>query len=307
MNPQAMSDDTLDTPAPPSVMRATRPFYWSVRREFWESRSITIAPLTAAGVVLFGFLLSIFHLARNMVATLALDPTQQEASLEKPYNVAAIAIILTAFITAIFYCLGALHNERRDRSILFWKSLPVSDLTTVLAKTSIPLLAIPVLVFVLLPALQLIMLVISTLILLANHVPAAPLLTQVTWLTNYVVLLYGVATFTLWYAPVYGWLLLVSGWARRAAFLWAVLPPLALCLIERMAFGTSRLFSLLGNRIGGSFALAFNTDVQTRGTIGLDQLDAIKFLTAPGLWLGLLFAAVCLAAAVRLRNYRGPL
>ena len=112
----------------------TRPFYWSVWRELWENRSIYVAPAIVAGVVLFGFLVSTIGLPERRREVLLLDPGKARAAIEMPYNVAAMMLIFTAFIVGTFYCLDALHGERRDRSILFWKSLPVSDLTTVLSK-----------------------------------------------------------------------------------------------------------------------------------------------------------------------------
>ena len=66
--------------------------------------------------------------------------------------------MLTAFLVGVFYCLDALHGERRDRSILFWKSLPVSDLTTVLAKASVPCRVLPPRAFALALATQLMLL-----------------------------------------------------------------------------------------------------------------------------------------------------
>ena len=118
-----------------SALSATRPFYWSVRRELWENRSIYIAPLIVAGVILFGYAGQCVSLCRERRRdALLLDPAHRRAAIETPYDIAAMMIILTAFIVGFFYCLDALHGERRDRSILFWKSLPVSDLTTVLSK-----------------------------------------------------------------------------------------------------------------------------------------------------------------------------
>src|ERR1700730_15535142 len=118
----------------PAVIAATRPMDWSVRRELWENRSIYIAPLAVAALVLFGFLISTIHLPAKMRATLTLDPMQRHELMGQPYNFTALLIMGTTFIVGVFYCLDALHGERRDRSILFWKSLPVSDLTTVLSK-----------------------------------------------------------------------------------------------------------------------------------------------------------------------------
>ena len=68
--------------------------------------------------------LTAFSLPRLRTNALALEPTRQRAAIEMPYDMAAMMIMFTAFIVGIFYCLDALHGERRDRSILFWKSLP---------------------------------------------------------------------------------------------------------------------------------------------------------------------------------------
>src|SRR6476661_9383714 len=117
---------------------AARPFYWSVWREVWENRSIYVAPILVAIVVLFGFLVSTVGLPERRRAALLLDPVKARTAIEAPYDMAAIMLILTAFIVGVFYCLDALYGERRDRSILFWKSLPVSDSTTLLSKATIP-------------------------------------------------------------------------------------------------------------------------------------------------------------------------
>ena len=85
-------------------------------------------------------------LAERRRAVLLLDPIKQRA-IEQPYDVAAMLMILTVFVVGVFYCLDALHGERRDRSILFWKSLPVSDLTTVLSKVIVPLVVLPLISF----------------------------------------------------------------------------------------------------------------------------------------------------------------
>src|SRR2546423_1813263 len=208
-------------------------------------------------LLLLGFLISAINLPHSMRAVLALDPALQRAAIEKPYDIAAILTMLTAFIVGVFYCLDALHGERRDRSILFWKSLPVSDLTTVLSKASIPLVVLPVLVFAIIVATQLIMLLVATAVLLGNGVSAATLWSQLPLIQMSLALLYGLTVIALWHAPIYGWLLLVSGWARRTTFLWAGLPPLALCVVEKIAFNTSYFASLLKYRLIGWFTQAF--------------------------------------------------
>lgn len=290
---------------------AARSLYWSVRRELWENRSIYVAPLIVGGLVMFGFMISAIGLPHRRRALLLLDPVKQRAIVEQPYDVAAMMLMLTAFLVGIFYCLDALHGERRDRSILFWKSLPVSDLTSVLGKLTIPLVILPLITFAIIEVTQFIIFLLSTVVLLPSGLGATTW-ERLPFFQLSVILLYGIITSVLWAAPLYGWLLVVSGWARRATFLWAVLPWLAVCIVEKIAFNSAYFAHMLGRRLFGSYEDAFVVVPQPHGAVvpivdRLTQLTPLNFLTSPGLWIGLIFAAAFLAAAVRLRRYRGPL
>jgi len=302
-------------------MSATRPLYWSVRREVWENHSIYIAPLAAAAVYLIAYGISLIWLPRNMrevwmphtmreMATL--KPIDSLIGLAMPYTHAGMLIGMVAFLVGIFYSLDALHGERRDRSILFWKSLPVSDVTTVLSKASIPLVVLPVFVFAVTVIVQQMMRLLSIAVLVLNGGAAAALWTRLPLSEMELVTLYGAVVVVLWHAPMYCWFLLVSGWARRAAFLWAVLPWVAIAVLENVAFHTSYLGSLLRDRMVGFGAAAF--DLKDKNGVPVDthfiplaQLAPGRFLSSPSLWLGLLFAAACLVAAVRLRRYQEPI
>src|SRR5204862_386021 len=158
--------------ASPAVS-ATRLLYWSVQRELWENRSIYIAPLAAAAVFLLGFLISMVKLRRGMHGVWPLDQMQKHHLLATPYEFAAGLIMGTAFIIGIFYSLDALYGERRDRSILFWKSLPVSDLTAVLSKLAIPLIILPLLSFAIAVVTQFTMLLLSSAALLVSGLSVA--------------------------------------------------------------------------------------------------------------------------------------
>ena len=287
-----------------SYRSATRPFYWSVWRELWENRSIYMAPLIVAVVVLFGFLVSTAGLPERRRAVLLLDPAKARAAIEAPYNVAAMMLIFTAFIVGVFYCLDALYGERRDRSILFWKSLPVSDRTTLLSKATIPLVILPLVTFAIVIATHLVMLLWTSVLLITHGMSPGSTWTHVALFRNSLVLLYGLAAIALWHAPIYGWALLVSGWARRATFLCAVVPLLAIGFFEKITFGTSHFASMLKDRLMGFAPKAF---AFTMHSIDSPTLTPGQYLSSPGLWLGLLFAAVFIAAAIRLRRYRGPL
>lgn len=289
--------------APSDTVFSTRPFYWSVRRELWENKSIYMAPLIAAGVVLFGLLLSHLHPAHFTVHSSGRRPPNFPA--ETPYDIAAIVIIMTGLVVGLFYCLGALHNERRDRSILFWKSLPVSDLTTVLSKAAVPFLVIPVVTFVVAIATQIVMLAMNSVFLAATGKDVGGHWAQLDLFPGSLVLIYGLVAVALWQAPFWGWLLMVSAWAKRTAFLWAFGPPLALCVVERIAFNTGYLAKLFGERVSGGLEYAFTP--HHKNQIKLEDVDPAKFVANPGLWVGLVVAVVFLGVAIWLRRRREPI
>ncbi len=287
----------------PAVVSALRVMYWSIRREIWENRAIYIAPLAAAAVFLFGFAINL-AIMRHSIGAPLLSPAQQHDLLMARYEFLASLIMGTAFIVGIFYSLDALYGERRDRSILFWKSLPVSDLTTVFSKLTVPLVVLPLLSFAITIATQFIMLVMSSIILLGSGVNITALWTDASFLHFSLVLLYHVLTVHgLYYAPIYGWLLMVSAWAPRAPFIWAFLPPFVICGVEKIAFNTTHFFTLLGDRLTGPGGTMADND----HTKNFSTLIPHHFFSEPGLWIGLAIAAIFLAVAVRLRRYRGPI
>jgi ABC-2 type transport system permease protein len=307
MNTQsnAMNESSIQSQgSAPAVVSAARLMYWSIRREIWENRAIYIAPLAAAAVFLFGFVIHTI-IMRSRIDASRLDPSQPHGLLAN-YELSASLIMGTALIVGIFYSLDCLYGERRDRSILFWKSLPVSDLTTVLSKLAIPIMILPLLSFAITLATQFIMLVMSSVILLGSGVNIAALWTEVSFFRVSFVLLYHLLTVHgLYYAPIYGWLLMVSAWAPRAPFIWAFLPPFVICGLEKIAFNTSYLLKLLEERLVGGRESSMTANDHAKDFTG--ALIPHHFFGEPSLWIGLAIAAVFLSVAVRLRRRRGPL
>ncbi|HEY0371275.1 MAG TPA: ABC transporter permease [Thermoanaerobaculia bacterium] len=275
----------------------TRPFYWCVRRELWENRYLYIAPLAVAAVVLFATFVMTVTTPMRMRGQ---DPARVAAAVVRPLQTAPAPIMFCTLVVGLFYCLDALNGERRDRSILFWKSLPVSDRTTVLAKAGIPLVLLPAFAYVLSVLAQLVLLFASSLTILSPTIGRR-------FFEGLLIMFYGLAVHALWFAPVYGWLLLISAWSRRSVLLWAVLPLLAVSAVERILFGSSLFMAMLQYRMTGAMREAFTFSRTTGGNIDrLTQLTPANFFARPGLWLGLLFAAACIAAAIRLRRRREP-
>jgi len=285
----------------------TQPFYWSVRRELWENRWIYVGQLVIAAVCLLGFLINITRWLGKMRTLSTTNPVAYWETIALPYNVVAGVMMGTLVLMSVFYSADALYGERRDRSILFWKSLPVSDLTTVLAKASIPLIILPLLTFAITIAMHLIMLLLVGIVLPASGVSLASWWKELSILQMWGLLLYHILTaHALWPFPAYCWLLLVSGWARRAPLLWAALPVVAIAGLEKIVFHTSHFAAVVGTRLIGGGA---PTDFTSGGMLPTGPMTHItpgRFLGAPGLWIGFAVAAVFLTAAVRLRRYRDP-
>jgi ABC-2 type transport system permease protein len=176
----------------------------------------------------------------------------------------------------------------------------------VLAKASIPLVILPLLTFSITVAMQWLMLLVSSAVLLVSGQSVTELWTKLSFLRMSTLLLYHVLTaHTLWPAPIYCWLLLVSGWARRATFLWAALPLVAIGGVEQIAFHT-RHFAVLV-RLIGEVPTVVSTSPDMFPTNPMTHIAPGNFLSNPGLWIGLAVAAIFLATAVRLRRYQGPI
>jgi ABC-2 type transport system permease protein len=308
-----MTTQAIELPETQVVETVTpgRRFYWSVRREVWENRSIWIGPLLVAAVVIFASMIGTITLPRKMRTLPTMDPARQHAAVVRPLSMAPAPIMLASFIIGFFYCLDALYGERRDRSILFWKSLPVSDRTTVLSKMAVPMVILPSIAFALSVLAQIYMLFFSSAVLMGRGMSPGRLWSELDFFQGLLIMLYGLAVHVIWFAPIYAWLLLISAWARRGPVLWALLPPLMISAFERIVFGTTYFMHFLGARFTGAMKAAFdyqpgannaNADLER-----LAQLHPLRYLGSPGLWAGLFFAAIFLAAAIRLRRNHGPI
>ncbi|MEO7181313.1 MAG: ABC transporter permease [Gemmatimonadaceae bacterium] len=284
-----------------------RSFMWAVKRELWESRWLYLAPVYMAAVIVVGFAAYAIRLPGQMAALASLDTLQQRRAIVEPYDTVAGLMMLAGLLFGVIYCVDALYGERRDRSVLLWKSLPVSDATTVLAKLCIPVVVVPLIVWAATVTVHILMLAISTAILAANGQGATVLWTQCRLLPTALTLLYHlVALHGLSAAPLYGWLLLMSAWAPRAPFVWALLPPIGVAFLERVAFGTMRFAELVFSRLSGGLG---TMQTPPGGTLvdSMTLLPLSQFAVAPALWTGFAITALLVAGAVRLRRRAQPI
>lgn len=309
---------------------------WLLRRELWEHKGLLFwAPLAvgaamalfAAAALLYGHNTTFVFNSRNGLGQI------DSAHLTAPQQLFLIGVVSRAYLASaapifvmlgfivFFYCLGALHDERRDRSLLFWKSLPVSDATTVLSKALLALVVTPAIVSVVGMALALLMLLMfaTSLALHGSNLFGALLHTPDFYLAP-LRLLALLPIYILWALPTVGWLLLVSAWARSKVFLWAVGAPL---LLGMLAAWGSRIFDLgldiqwfmhavvarlLLSVAPGAWFFFVDPSLQMvpaeHAHLGLSEVVSSSWgtLASPTLWVGVAAGVAMLAAATWLRR-----
>jgi ABC-2 type transport system permease protein len=211
-------------------------------------------------------------------------------------------------IYSVWYLLDCLYADRKDRSVLFFKSLPLTDSATVLSKLFVGVIAIPLVYFCAADiAALLVAFVISV---RARLVFGNVLWRPEVWLQVQTLWLYVIATGILWYLPIVGWLLLVSAWAKRAVILQAILPPLAIMLAEHLFLRTHAASLLFRDRLLGGSYVAFHHPIHwslAKGemTPGVWQLpDPVGFLSSADVWIGVALGAAFITGAVQLRKRR---
>jgi ABC-2 type transport system permease protein len=278
-----------------------------VRREFWENRYLWCAPLAVAVLIALSPLLGHgeLHLPpfANADSRVALSTLVQWALL--------IPLSLVMVICVGYYLLDCLYTERRDRSILFWKSLPISDRLTVGSKVLVALLVVPLGVCALGVLAHVVFSALIDARLALRGVPAMLGFNLLEWFRTELALLLMMLLAMLWYAPLSAYLLLISAWARRSPFLWAALPLAVAPLLERIVFGSHYLWSFLKYRQNGiwhTLALGHthiisHDRVLPVGTL-LDDLNFREAFTDVDLWLGIAVAVALVLLAVRVRRYR---
>ena len=281
-------------------------FYWSVRRELWEHRSVWLAPLSVAILVIVAFGIgSMGHLQVSGFANIPLE--KKLVLVAAPFSLAASVVLVTAFVLGAFYSLDALNAERKDRSILFWKSMPVSDATTVLSKAVIPVAVIPLIALAIALGLQALLLVVGGIVFKAKGIDAGPVYDMLPLGQIALSLAYGVMVHALWYAPAYALFLLASV-ATRRPLLWIVVPAVVVQVLEKVAFNTGFSGEFIKWRVLGAMSEAFKASSGMREQMpSVAQLDPARFFSSMGLWLGLVAAAIFIFAAIRLRRRQEPL
>ena len=311
-----------------------------LRREFWENKGgFFWAP------IITGIIASVFAIIGMIVATIFIQKAKSNGNFHEHFKpdgadgfkvlgafgdgILANGMILSMLVmifVVFFYALGSLYDERRDRSVLFWKSLPVSDLEVVLSKAAWALVLAPVMALVLGVFIGVAMWLIAAAGMAVNGVPGMSEFFTESHAFRIVGQFFSILpVYIMWSVPTIGWLMLCSAWSRRFPFLWAVLVPLLGCAMLSM---TGLIFNAitgadfphgdiwyvvalrgLGSLIPGLwYVSAVDAQRVLQGTEGVSpQLDLSSSWAAFGtldMWLGVAVGAAMIFLAIRIRRWR---
>lgn len=316
-------------------------FYWLVKREYWENRGGFLwAPIVTGCIFLALNIMAIvtaevigarhgFSVGGNNLQALisradAGDLHKLGAALDITLISVMMILSIVVGIVVLFYCLGSLYDDRRDRSILFWKSLPVSNTSTVLSKVACATLLVPAIAVVAGIVFGMLQLVMLALVLSFHGVNVWQVLTLAHPLRAAASLISGLPVYALWAIPAVGWLMLCSSWARSKPFLWAVAVPLVAGLMVTW-FGLMGLFNLPTSWFWSNIvqrmllsvfpasSVIYN-DHQLQISAGIDDgIDPLalfspghtySLLASPNLWIGVAAGVAMIAAAIWFRRVR---
>lgn len=311
---------------------------WLVKREYWEHKGgFFWAPLIASAIYILMSLVGVaigqqaetegfdFNLS-HIVAEVS-DPTKaNEVSQAVQFvfqTIGLMPMVVTIFVV-FFYCIGTLYDERKDKSILFWKSLPTSDRDSIFAKLISAIVLAPLIGTIIAIATSFVLFaIISLIVMFKGHSPA-PLWNVAGIASGCANLILNIAITGLWALPTIGWLMLCSSWANRVPFLWATIAPILAGIMVSIT-GIMGIFNLdsgwfwsnivgralLGLIPGMEMIYRYNNDaVSLEIHTPNDFFDL--FTTAntangfanPQLWIGAIVGILMVMIAIRMRRYR---
>ena len=278
--------------------RELRSFLILVKRELWESRNLFIAsPLVLAGLLTVGLVWALLQVPSDLLSETA---TQLGSSLEglPATNLApffmpvAIPFVMVLFVCSLIYLINALYQDRKDSSILFWQSMPVSNMKTVLSKVFVVCFMAPLFVAGAIALLVIVAMLTLSLLGVSYGITIVGFGAMLLAGIYSVLLVYLTAVLAaLWLFPTVGWVLLFSAYARGLPFLWAIGSFILLLFLEDLVFGTQFLGNWVESRSNNYNYIIFQIS------------DFFNRLFSYDMLFGIALGALLITGSVYMRRY----
>jgi len=293
------------------------PFKALMLREYWENRrAIFATPLVITALSMLIIIISMGIMGRSIhingeaftLQEVIANMSQKDAqglkeNIDHLLLASSAPIMIGVWFCMVFTALGSLYDERKDNSILFWKSMPVSDLQTVLSKLLTVTLVIPFVAIVFAFIFQIFLLIVGSLATIGTDYSAWDILWSATNLPAMVLneVIY-VIIYSLWALPVFAWFMFASVVAKRSPLLVASIPVALFALFEGLFFHTRYLIGFISNHLSGGHILGATFDDDFNHFDPRSSLEILASAGQPAFWVGLGVAAVLLYITVQLRK-----
>ena len=297
-----------------------------IKRELWEHRALFVVPIVIALIESLGSIVGQVTVSSAdqavdiaLLGATNLGDNERAAAINVLMIGVSFLFVMAMGVLTIFYSLDALYAERKDKSILFWRSLPVTDAETVVSKLITAAFVIPLITIAIIAATHLVVLTISSVWVAFRGANAWHLIWQAApffdnWAATFIVLV----SLSVWSAPFIGWFLFVSAFTKRSPFLIAFLPFLVIPMLEKIFFGSLTFGEMLWERApfntpifdgfdGSNFLFDDEAEMLAMAESGvsfLSFIDVSRFLTNGGVWLGVIVCGLLSFAAIYVRRYR---
>jgi len=295
-----------------------------IRRELWEHRSIWVTPAAIASIVTLGTLTALVFSSGKFAQELdvaifaaqnIVGDTERRVVLTGFFFVSSQLFLLGLGVLTIFYALDSLYAERKDKSILFWRSLPVTDAETVISKLVTALVLIPAVAIVAIIGTHIVNLIVTSIWVSMKGGDAGMLVWgSVPLLDNWLAMAIAIFGIAIWMSPFLGWFLFVSAYTKRSPLLMAFLPLVLIPMIEGIFFRSAHFAEAVWSR-GAKIPLFDDIDIQrlfedghpeiTKEMVSLlAHIDLGRFFTSVDTWLGIIVCGLLTTAAIYVRRFR---
>ncbi len=303
-----------------------------MQREFWENKgAFRTTPIVIGAIHIVLLLMSIFTTAhfdnelytfREAIRMLAGQPDLFRS--EHVYEImlgSSLFFTIVLSVVVFFYLLGSLYDDRKDRSILFWKSLPTSDSLTILSKLLTAMITAPLCFLIVFILTQVVATVIAAIMIMSvGENPWTLFISSMNPIKVWAVVGFSYLATSVWFLPISAWLMLVSAFSPRVPLLFALLPPLVFSILQtwidflRTFTLNSSVFGMIGKWIANNPTI-LTAEVQNGvgmlalGLPGIERFDRavtaaniLDRLFSLDMLYGLILAAVFLAGALWFRR-----
>lgn len=294
-----------------------------IRRELWEHRSIYVTPLAIASIVTLGTLAMLLFaggFAKELDvaifgATNIASDADRQIALTGFFVGTSWVFLLAAMVLTVFYTLDSLYAERKDKSILFWRSLPITDAEAVISKLVTAIVVIPVVTVAAIVATHIVNLIVTSIWVSIKGADAGHLIWgSVPLLDNWLAALIVTLASAIWLSPFVGWFLFVSAFTKRSPLLMAFMPLVLIPLLELIFFRSSIFAEAVFTRRGMNplfhgmdlegFFDEDSLHINEEAVSLLAHLDVVQFLSSSSMWAGVIVCGLLTTAAIYVRRYR---